>query len=147
MKLFWDKRFQNHAYWNLHNTVDGTDCRTAEAMPFSSDWYSHTFLGPGLRYAAAVFIYCCYIVWKNGRLPVDCIPKEICNNSLENKLLHDEYVLAENRYCEPRVVHDINYELDTRLSTGVWNVSTFLVVYSDMTCLYILIAFELCLIW
>lgn len=47
-------------------TVDGTDFRIQEPMPFWSGWYSHKFKGPGLRYEIGVCIQTGWLVWVHG---------------------------------------------------------------------------------
>ena len=47
-------------------TVDGTDFRIAEPVPFSRVWYTQKFAGPGLRYELAVSLFNGDIVWYNG---------------------------------------------------------------------------------
>ena len=47
-------------------SVDGTDFRTIEYMPFTKDQYSHKFKGPGLRYEVAIAIKTGWIVHING---------------------------------------------------------------------------------
>jgi hypothetical protein len=37
-------------------TIDGTDCRIWDPMPFSPKWYSHKFKCPGLRYKVGLCI-------------------------------------------------------------------------------------------
>lgn len=114
----WANRLRHRTYRNLHVTVDGTDCRIVEPTPFSSDWYSHKFHGPGLRYEVAVSLDGGHIVWTNGPFPCGLYPdQKIFNNDLKNMLLQDEYVIADKGYGGPRVVHDINgnYELAATL--------------------------------
>jgi len=54
---------RNLGNWSLV-TVDGTDdCPIQEPHPFSTQWYSHKFKGPGLHYELAVCILTGYIVW------------------------------------------------------------------------------------
>ena len=50
-------------------TVDGTDFRIQEPIPFNPKWYSHKFKGPGLRYEVAICIKTGWIVWVNGPFP------------------------------------------------------------------------------
>ena len=46
--------------------VDGTNFRINNQMPFSTDWYSHKFNGPGIRYEVATCIQTGNIVWIHG---------------------------------------------------------------------------------
>ena len=50
-------------------TVDGTDFRIQEPIPFNPKWYSHKFKGPGLRYEVAICIKTGCIVWVIGPFP------------------------------------------------------------------------------
>jgi len=50
-------------------TIDGTDFRIFEQMPFDSKWFSQKFKGPGLRYEVGVCIQTGWIVWINGPFP------------------------------------------------------------------------------
>ena len=50
-------------------TVDGTDFRIQEPIPFNPKWYSYKFKGPGLRYEVAICIKTGWIVWVNGPFP------------------------------------------------------------------------------
>ena len=47
-------------------TVDGTDFRIQEPVPFDTGWFSHKFKGPGVRYEVGIAIQTGWIVWVNG---------------------------------------------------------------------------------
>ena len=55
-------------------TVDGTDCRICEPIPFEKRWFSHKFKGPGLRYELSVAIATGDIVSYNGPFPCGEFP-------------------------------------------------------------------------
>ena len=55
-------------------SVYGTDCAIFEPTPFSSGWYSHEFLGPGLRYKVGITVEHGEIVWVNGLFPCEFWP-------------------------------------------------------------------------
>lgn len=50
-------------------TIDGVDFRINEPIPFSKEWFSHKFKGPGLRYEVAVCIKTGDIVAYHGPFP------------------------------------------------------------------------------
>lgn len=87
------------SHHRVYVTVDGTDCRIMEPRPFSTDWFSHKFGGPGLRYEIAVAIKTGTIVWANGPYPCGLFPDiKIFNDVLRKKLDSDEKVLADDGY-------------------------------------------------
>lgn len=50
-------------------SLDATDFKILEPTPFSPQWYSHKFKGPGLRYEIALNIRTGNLVWTNGGYP------------------------------------------------------------------------------
>lgn len=80
-------------------TVDGTDFRINEPSPFSPQWYSHKFKGPGLRYEVALSINGGDIVHINGPFPCGSSPDiSIFRSKLINKLEDGEMVEADRGY-------------------------------------------------
>jgi hypothetical protein len=47
-------------------TVDGTDFKVYELLPFDPKWLSHKFNAPAVRYKVALLICSSDIVWING---------------------------------------------------------------------------------
>ena len=80
-------------------TVDGTDFRIAEPMPFSKKWYSHKFKRAGLRYEVAVCIQTGDIVWINGPFAAGLWPDvKIFKSKLQDMLAPGEMVETDNGY-------------------------------------------------
>jgi hypothetical protein len=80
-------------------TVDGTDFRIQEPTPFSTEWYSHKFKGPGWRYEVAVCIQTGDIVWINGPFKAGKWPDlKIFRRNLKQQLAPGEMVEADNGY-------------------------------------------------
>ena len=55
-------------------SVDGTDFRVPQYMPFSKIWYSHKFKAPGVRYEVGLTIRTGHIVWIHGPFPCESWP-------------------------------------------------------------------------
>ena len=84
-------------------TVDGTDFRIAEPLPFSKKWYSHKFKRAGLRYEVAVCIQTSEIVWINGPFACGQWPDlKIFSSALVNMLGPNEMVETDDGYKHPR---------------------------------------------
>jgi hypothetical protein len=79
-------------------TVDGTDFKIQQPIPFSKRWYSHKFNGPGLRYEVAVSINGGDIVWTNGPFPCSWHDITIFRSDLMLKLRRGEMVEADKGY-------------------------------------------------
>lgn len=80
-------------------SVDCTDFPIREPTFFSTQWFSHKFNGPGLRYEVALCIKTGFIVWVNG--PFECglwSDIKIFRNSLKTFLDHGERVEADDGY-------------------------------------------------
>ncbi|KAF0707704.1 hypothetical protein AaE_013498 [Aphanomyces astaci] len=83
--IVWDRRFElsrphNRAFVSL----DGTDFRIWEPVPYDRKWYSHKFHGAGLRYEVGVCMRTGNIVWVNGGVP--------CGEWPDLRLARDSYV-------------------------------------------------------
>lgn len=85
-------------------TVDGTDCRIQEPIPFDEKWYSHKFKGAGLRYEVGLCIQTGHIVWKNGPYPCGAFPDINIARDVLVKLprFRTEKFLADGGYQDPR---------------------------------------------
>jgi hypothetical protein len=80
-------------------TIDGTDFKILEPQPFSTEWWSHKYNGPGVRYEIGVSIELGWIVWVNG--PYPCGPWTnlvIARHILPNALLPGEQYIADDTY-------------------------------------------------
>ena len=81
-------------------SVDGTDFRIPQQKPFSTTWYLHKIIGPGLQYKLAVSIIGGDIVWVNGPFKAGLWPDlPIFKGDLANKLLQGEKSKAHKGYA------------------------------------------------
>ena len=86
-------------------SVDGTDLRIKEPFPFSSKWFSHKFLGPGIRYEIGISIEDGHIGWAYGPFPCGGFPDiEIFSKRLKATLRRNEYVVADNGYRDEKCI-------------------------------------------
>ena len=82
-------------------TVDGTDCKIYEPTPFDPKWFSHKFLGPGVRYEVGICIVTGKIVWVHGPFPCGDWPDlRIFRNCLMGCLAPREFVIADGGYYD-----------------------------------------------
>lgn len=80
-------------------SVDGTDFRIQEPMPFDRKWFSHKFNGPGVRYEVGISIASGDIVWTNGPFPCgEWNDLKIAKSKLHNNLLEGELYVADSGY-------------------------------------------------
>jgi hypothetical protein len=80
-------------------SVDGTDFRIFNILPFWTGWYSHKFKGPGLRYEVALNIMTGDIVWINGPFPCGRYPDiTIFRSALKDELEPGEMAEADLGY-------------------------------------------------
>jgi hypothetical protein len=99
IQLKWENRFRGDQGKTCKVTVDGTDFRIQEPTPFSNEWYSHKFKGPGWRYEVAVCIQTGDIVWINGPFKAGKWPDlKIFRRTLKQQLAPGEMVEADNGY-------------------------------------------------
>jgi len=47
-KIDWESRDTEETFYSCAVSVDGTDFRIQEPIPFDAKWFSHKFNGPGL---------------------------------------------------------------------------------------------------
>ncbi len=94
-------------------TIDGTDFPIQEPIPWSSNWWSHKFNGPGLRYEVGVDISKGWIVWFFGPFPCGLLSDlRIFKLKLKTLLLPREKAMADNGYngdwkiCSPKDAKD-----------------------------------------
>ena len=82
-------------------TVDGTDFRIQEPIPFNPKWYSHKFKGPGLRYEVAICIKTGWIVWVNGPFPAGEWPdRKIAQAGINHHLDDNECYVGDGGYYD-----------------------------------------------
>jgi hypothetical protein len=80
-------------------TVDGTDFMIWQPFPFSKNWFSHKFKGPGVRYEVGVCIQTGDICWINGPYPCGAWPDiKIFREHLIHRLPPGEKVEADDGY-------------------------------------------------
>jgi len=73
-QIRWENRFRGDKGKLCKITLDGTDFRIQQLLPWSKKWYSHKFKGPGVRYEVALCIQTGDIVWINGPYPCGAWP-------------------------------------------------------------------------
>ena len=84
--------------YSLRFSIDGTDCRIREPIPFNEKWYSHKFKGPGIRYEIGVAING-PIVWVHGGFPCgEWNDLKIARDSVLELLDDGEKVIADGGY-------------------------------------------------
>lgn len=102
-QIRWTDRFKPGPYGarvrTCYVTLDGTDFRIAEPMPFSKKWYSHKFKRAGVRYEIAICIQTGEIVFVNGPFACGRWPDvKIFKSKLLGLLAPGEMVEADNGY-------------------------------------------------
>lgn len=100
-------------------TVDGTDFKTDEPMPFDGMWCSHKINHGGLRYEIGISIFSGQIVWVNGPFPAGCYTDyniAMLPDGLEASLMPYETYFADGGYqwCQRAVVHPCTSKLRAR---------------------------------
>lgn len=81
------------------------DFQISEPMPFSSEWFSHKFKGPGLKYEVALALFSSRIIWHYGPFPCGSYPDmKIFRMTLEGKLDSDEVIIADKGYGGNKVI-------------------------------------------
>jgi hypothetical protein len=99
LQIRWSARLEHHGLERCLVTVDGTDYWIPEPSPFDTQWYSHNFKCPGLRYEIAVCIRTGKIVSYTGSFECRRWPDLIIfRNKLKGKLTVGEKVVADNGY-------------------------------------------------
>lgn len=82
-------------------SVDGTDFRIQEPIPFDPMWYSHKFKTAGVRYEVGVAVHTGDIVWVNGAFA--CGPwsdLKIFRADMKHALDPHEKVIADRGYID-----------------------------------------------
>lgn len=89
--------------WSAKITVDGTDCKIQEPLPFDRKWFSHKFKGPGVRYEIGICIQTGWIVWVNGPFPCGRYPDlKIARLGLIPQLDDGEHYVADGGYRDQK---------------------------------------------
>ena len=107
IQVLWENRLHHSTPGSTHFvTVDGTDLRINETLPFSSKWYSHELHAAGVRYEVAVSIKEGHIIWVKGPFPCGEWPDiKIFRKYLKHALLPNEHVEADHGYSgEPEKI-------------------------------------------
>ena len=112
IQIKWENRFRCDTYERCLVTVDGTDFQIYEPTPFSTEWYSHKFDGPGLRYEIGVAIKTGDIVWFNGPFPCGSHNDlKIFRRNMKLMLGPGEMVIADRGYIgDEKVVTPDNFK-------------------------------------
>lgn len=80
-------------------SIDGTDCKIREPIPFNRKWYSHKFSSAGLRYEIGISIEQGHIVWVYGPFPCGDWPDvKIFRHRLKGLLHYGEQVVSDKGY-------------------------------------------------
>jgi len=82
-------------------TVDGTDFKINEPIPFNPAYFSHKFNHAALRYEVAVCIKTGWIVWVLGPFPAGAWPDlRIAREVLHHELCNGEMYYADGGYTD-----------------------------------------------
>ena len=85
-------------------TVDGTEFRIMEPIPFNKDCFSHKLKGRGLRYEIVVSIRKRHIVSINGPFPTGAYPdRRIFNEGIKLQLEEYEMIIGDGGYKGDKV--------------------------------------------
>ena len=110
-KIQLKNRFKKHKPGNVCTvTIDTSDNKINEQVPFWSGWKSKNFKGAGVKYEMAVFIQSGDIVWLYGPFPCGAWhDKTVFRRNLKNRLLPNEKAEADVGYigdCKCRIPQD-----------------------------------------
>ena len=99
-QIRWEHRFCGGDYLNwCLASVDGTDFRIAEPVPFKKVWWTPKFNGPALRYEMACSLHNGDIVWYNGPFAPRSNPDiTIFRYKLRGLLTPTEQVICDKGY-------------------------------------------------
>ena len=105
-QINWNDRHDKAGRCLVYVTIDGTDFPIKEPHPFSRQWYSHKFKGPGVRYEIGVCIATGWIVWANGPYPCGEWPDlKIARDVLHGILDDGERYIADGGYnCKEALI-------------------------------------------
>ncbi len=113
----WTNRFKGHngTIQRCYVTVDGTDFRIGDPVPFSKSWWTPKFNGPGIRYELACSIHNGDIVWFNGPFAPRNQDITIFRYKLKGMLEPWEQVVADKGYrdlkaCNPYKIKSRHHE-------------------------------------
>ena len=89
--------------------MDGVDFKITEPQPFSSQWWSHKFNGPALRYEISVSIHSGKFSSIYGPYPPGPFPDlNIFRENLKRKLRANEKAVADRGYRDNKCITPIN---------------------------------------
>ena len=97
--MSWELRFEGNNLYAALVTVDGTDYRIFEPIPFHRGWYSHKYKRAGVRYEISVCIATGCIVHTLGPFPCGHWSDiSIFRFGVKKLLLPNECVIADKGY-------------------------------------------------
>lgn len=106
------------------SSVDETDFQIREPTPFSSEYFSNKFRGPGLRYKVAVSIHHGNIIWIYGPFSCGSWPDlKIFQNNLSAVLNGIERVVADKDKTITSVSNQIMYASRERYTSPHTSIS------------------------
>ena len=110
-KIHWRRRLVGEPIDGCFVSVDGTDFKIQEPIPFNRTWYSHKFKGAGLRYEIAVSFKTCEVVWATGPYPCGSFSDlRIFRLRLKHLLAQSgEKAIADKGYLDPQCVQTVHY--------------------------------------
>lgn len=102
-QIKWENRFNNSIPEQVcFCSLDGVDFQIMEPTPFSVQWYSHKFKGPGLRYEIGICINTGDIVWVNGGYPCGCYSDlKLAREGYTDAVNIGELTMADKGYNDP----------------------------------------------
>lgn len=84
-------------------SLDGTDFRIREPIPFDRKWYSHKFHGAGVRYEIGISIGSGDVVWASGGFPCGEWPDIKIAKELFIHYVEKEITLADKGYKDKKL--------------------------------------------
>lgn len=97
MQVKWENRNKKSTS-TVKVSLDGTDFKIREPVPFSKKWFSHKFKGAGIRYEIGISIGGGEIVWASGGLPCGDWPDLKIARQLYIHYAKNEITLADKGY-------------------------------------------------
>lgn len=97
----WENRLKNPIAENMFVSLDGTDFRIQEPIPFDKKWFSHKTKSAGLRYEIGISIGTGEVVWASGGCPCGENPDLKIAKELYCEFAAGEVTLADKGYRCP----------------------------------------------
>lgn len=94
----WENRLKNSNDGDIKVSLDGTDFRICEPMPFNKKWFSHKFKSAGVRYELGLSVAVGEIVCASGGLPCGEWPDLKIAQDLYCNFARNEITLADKGY-------------------------------------------------